>query len=308
MSMSTFMGLQTALRGLLASQQEIDTTGHNIANANTPGYSRQTATLVTTTPLRQHHGLDRHGRHRAELPAGPRQLHRHPAARADDAPGLRAGAAGRTESGPVGPQRAVRQRAFIAALRILVGLAERHECAGGRRDAPGARAVRAEPRKRVQHALDPAHDCRQPDAAAAAADDEPGELDGRADRTAQPVDHRRRDDRAHPERPARQARPADRPALGAREHHRLGDGRHARPAGVARHHLRRYGARHRQHGCEPRAHLRRTDEPDLWLTRRDAGSDRQDHRSDDRLPDQLEHPRRQRSPPPRTRSTRSAST
>jgi flagellar hook-associated protein 1 FlgK len=51
MALSTFTGLQTALRGLLASQQEIDLTGHNIANAGTPGYSRQVANLVTTPAL-----------------------------------------------------------------------------------------------------------------------------------------------------------------------------------------------------------------------------------------------------------------
>ena len=34
---STFVGLETALRGLIASQAEINTTGHNIANASTPG-------------------------------------------------------------------------------------------------------------------------------------------------------------------------------------------------------------------------------------------------------------------------------
>lgn len=47
---STFFGLQTALRGLLAQQQAIDVTGHNIANANTPGFSRQEAVLRTTLP------------------------------------------------------------------------------------------------------------------------------------------------------------------------------------------------------------------------------------------------------------------
>jgi flagellar hook-associated protein 1 len=51
MTISSFMGLQTALRGLLAQQAAIDTTGHNIANANTPGYSRQTADLTESTPL-----------------------------------------------------------------------------------------------------------------------------------------------------------------------------------------------------------------------------------------------------------------
>ncbi|HEY4348148.1 MAG TPA: flagellar hook-associated protein FlgK [Gaiellaceae bacterium] len=45
---STFLGLETALRGLLASQRSIDTTGHNIANASTVGYSRQVAELSTT--------------------------------------------------------------------------------------------------------------------------------------------------------------------------------------------------------------------------------------------------------------------
>jgi flagellar hook-associated protein 1 len=48
---SSFMGLQTALRGLLATQEAIDTTGHNIANANTPGYSRQQAVLTESNAL-----------------------------------------------------------------------------------------------------------------------------------------------------------------------------------------------------------------------------------------------------------------
>lgn len=51
MPISTFMGLQTALRGLLAEQEAIDTAGHNIANANTPGFSRQQAVLSGTSPL-----------------------------------------------------------------------------------------------------------------------------------------------------------------------------------------------------------------------------------------------------------------
>jgi flagellar hook-associated protein 1 FlgK len=45
---SAFFGLQTSLRGLLAQQQAIDVTGHNIANANTAGYSRQEAVLEPT--------------------------------------------------------------------------------------------------------------------------------------------------------------------------------------------------------------------------------------------------------------------
>jgi flagellar hook-associated protein 1 len=41
MPISSFYGLQTSLRGLLAQQRLLDTTGHNIANASTQGYSRQ---------------------------------------------------------------------------------------------------------------------------------------------------------------------------------------------------------------------------------------------------------------------------
>jgi flagellar hook-associated protein 1 FlgK len=46
----TFFGLETALRALRAHQAVVDVTNHNIANANTPGYSRQTAELATTEP------------------------------------------------------------------------------------------------------------------------------------------------------------------------------------------------------------------------------------------------------------------
>jgi|tagenome__1003787_1003787.scaffolds.fasta_scaffold20985825_5 flagellar hook-associated protein 1 FlgK len=50
MSVSTFMGLETTLRGILAQQMALDVTGHNIANANTVGYSRQRAVLTPTDP------------------------------------------------------------------------------------------------------------------------------------------------------------------------------------------------------------------------------------------------------------------
>lgn len=52
MNISSFMGLQTALRGLLAQQRGLDVTAHNLANANTVGYSRQEAALVASDPLR----------------------------------------------------------------------------------------------------------------------------------------------------------------------------------------------------------------------------------------------------------------
>lgn len=51
MPISSFMGLQTSLRGLIAHQQSLNTTGHNIANANTAGYSRQEAVLTAMNAL-----------------------------------------------------------------------------------------------------------------------------------------------------------------------------------------------------------------------------------------------------------------
>ncbi len=51
MSIPTLQGLQTALSGLLAEQQALDVTGHNIANANTEGYSRETAVLETNPAI-----------------------------------------------------------------------------------------------------------------------------------------------------------------------------------------------------------------------------------------------------------------
>jgi flagellar hook-associated protein 1 FlgK len=51
MPISSFYGLQTSLRGLLAQQRLLDTTGHNIANASTQGYSRQEASLVASAAL-----------------------------------------------------------------------------------------------------------------------------------------------------------------------------------------------------------------------------------------------------------------
>ena len=51
MPVSTFHGLNTSLRGLLAHQRAIDVTGHNVSNADTVGYSRQEATLGTSQPL-----------------------------------------------------------------------------------------------------------------------------------------------------------------------------------------------------------------------------------------------------------------
>lgn len=48
---STFGGIETARRALFAQQRVLDVTGHNIANADTPGYSRQRVALTTTSPI-----------------------------------------------------------------------------------------------------------------------------------------------------------------------------------------------------------------------------------------------------------------
>ncbi len=45
---ATFAGLNTMVRGIMANQLSLDTTGHNITNASTEGYSRQVVTLATT--------------------------------------------------------------------------------------------------------------------------------------------------------------------------------------------------------------------------------------------------------------------
>ncbi|MDQ8045495.1 MAG: flagellar hook-associated protein FlgK [Solirubrobacteraceae bacterium] len=48
-TISSFGGLQTTLRGLLAHQRMLDVTSHNISNADTEGYTRQTA-VATAAP------------------------------------------------------------------------------------------------------------------------------------------------------------------------------------------------------------------------------------------------------------------
>ncbi len=51
MTIPSYSGLNTALSGLEAAQAAINTTGQNIANANTPGYSRQTVNETERSPL-----------------------------------------------------------------------------------------------------------------------------------------------------------------------------------------------------------------------------------------------------------------
>lgn len=48
---STFFGLEIGRRGLQNQQTALNVTGHNIANANTEGYSRQRPVLEATSPF-----------------------------------------------------------------------------------------------------------------------------------------------------------------------------------------------------------------------------------------------------------------
>ncbi|MFC4557526.1 flagellar hook-associated protein FlgK [Virgibacillus kekensis] len=49
--MSTFRGLEMAKQALFAQQSALYTTGHNISNANTEGYTRQRVNFETTSPF-----------------------------------------------------------------------------------------------------------------------------------------------------------------------------------------------------------------------------------------------------------------
>ncbi|MBS4032686.1 MAG: flagellar hook-associated protein FlgK [Clostridiales bacterium] len=49
--MSAFFGLYIARSGMMAHQRAMEVTGHNIANANTPGFSRQQAIMQAGTPF-----------------------------------------------------------------------------------------------------------------------------------------------------------------------------------------------------------------------------------------------------------------
>lgn len=46
----TWFGIETARRGMKVHQHALDITGHNLANASTPGYSRQEAVIGATAP------------------------------------------------------------------------------------------------------------------------------------------------------------------------------------------------------------------------------------------------------------------
>ena len=49
--MSLFFGINIAVKGMMAQQVAMDVASHNIANANTEGYSRQRVNLETSAPI-----------------------------------------------------------------------------------------------------------------------------------------------------------------------------------------------------------------------------------------------------------------
>jgi flagellar hook-associated protein 1 FlgK len=48
---STFFGFEITKTGLFAAQRALDIVSHNVANANTPGYTRQRVDLAALPPL-----------------------------------------------------------------------------------------------------------------------------------------------------------------------------------------------------------------------------------------------------------------
>ncbi|MFZ7101355.1 MAG: flagellar hook-associated protein FlgK [Peptococcaceae bacterium] len=54
---TTFFGLNIGAKGLAAQQQALETTGHNIANANTEGFSRQEVVMTSSYPLKTVNGF-----------------------------------------------------------------------------------------------------------------------------------------------------------------------------------------------------------------------------------------------------------
>ena len=60
----TFMGFETARRGMMATQKAIDITGNNLSNINTRGYTRQRVDLVS---ISQHSGTSMYAQPKSSL-------------------------------------------------------------------------------------------------------------------------------------------------------------------------------------------------------------------------------------------------
>ena len=225
MPISTFFGLETALRGILAQQRALDVTGHNIANANTVGYTRQEpdgARRRLHRPRRHPPAAGRaarHGRRRPEYHRSATTSSTSSCARRSMRQGY-AGEAGRPRPGRARAREPSRHRPELAARQVLVRLAGRRE----RAREPGTRqalvAGRGEPRRRLPapSRRSSRRSSRRPSQNVTYTLDEINSIGTQiaqlnvaiADAIA----------RRHAERPARPARPADRPARAARQRHR----------------------------------------------------------------------------------------
>lgn len=58
----SFLGFEIAKSGMNTAKQQLNVTAHNIANINTPGYTRQIANQVTRTPIHSFGKLDSLGK------------------------------------------------------------------------------------------------------------------------------------------------------------------------------------------------------------------------------------------------------
>ena len=60
---STFYGLEIAKTGLFISQNQLDVTGHNILNVDTPGYTRQrpATSAIPAGPQNAYIGVEQRG-------------------------------------------------------------------------------------------------------------------------------------------------------------------------------------------------------------------------------------------------------
>jgi len=54
--MSLFQGIETGKKALIAHQYSLNTSSHNIANVNTPGYTRQRVLTTSAYPMEMPEG------------------------------------------------------------------------------------------------------------------------------------------------------------------------------------------------------------------------------------------------------------
>jgi len=102
---------------ILAQQRALEVAGHNVTNAAPPGFTRQNRHASGRHPVPDRQRPRRRRRHRLFVPAGARQLHRHPAPGADDEVGVCAGTAGRPAADQRRAQRAPARTASTRSSR-----------------------------------------------------------------------------------------------------------------------------------------------------------------------------------------------